>query len=436
MGQISSNTTKTVNGVTNFSIGSDAYSWANGFYNVSVYSDNVVTATFNLSGSDWGFGLLSVLGRTKVVINDSATGGNRYIGIVDLANEGGNVVTLNKTSVDMFKGSSGTDKITTGAVYVGTIALQGGDDAVITGKGYVEIIDVGSGRNTVQISAGGDGVGYIRSGQDADRVTTLGETEVGIISTGSGADRIVTSGYSDFIDSGRGKDVVSLGAGGAQLVNLGRDADTVIVHATDSFVTIDGGGNVSTAADLDSDTVDFSALVARIEVNLLNDGGVVQTGEGYFKLINIENVIGSGNNDTLFGSNEVNIFSGNAGNDRLFGGLGADDLTGGAGADRFLFESVKDSTVATAGRDTIFDFSGTAGDRIDLSVIDASSLLSGNQAFKFTGTAAFTGQAGDLRYVKQASDTYIYGDVNGDKTADFAIHLDDAVTLSKDFFIL
>ncbi|AGG72231.1 hypothetical protein SM2011_b23366 (plasmid) [Sinorhizobium meliloti 2011] len=44
--------------------------------------------------------------------------------------------------------------------------------------------------------------------------------------------------------------------------------------------------------------------------------------------------------------------------------------------------------------------------------------------------------AGELRYHKQASDTFIYVDVDGDKKADLTIHLDDAVTLTKDYFLL
>lgn len=40
------------------------------------------------------------------------------------------------------------------------------------------------------------------------------------------------------------------------------------------------------------------------------------------------------------------------------------------------------------------------------------------------------------RFEVKASDTYTYADVNGDKKADFSIHLDDAVTLSKGYFIL
>ena len=128
--------------------------------------------------------------------------------------------------------------------------------------------------------------------------------------------------------------------------------------------------------------------------------------------------------------------TGTRGRDTLIGGLGADDLYGGAGADKFVFKTVADSTLATSGRDTIFDFSGAKGDKIDLSRIDADSTTAKNDAFSFIGTKAFTGTAGELRFEKKASDTFVYGDVNGDKIADIAVHLDDAMTLGKGFFVL
>ncbi len=153
-----------------------------------------------------------------------------------------------------------------------------------------------------------------------------------------------------------------------------------------------------------------------------------------------------------FGSNFADKFHGNthdhsshagdshlnagSGNDVLHGTLGADDLMGGSGADTFVFKTAGESTSALAGRDSIFDFSGTGGDRIDLADIDANSAASGDQAFTYLGTAAFTGKAGELHYAKQASDTYVYGDTNGDRNADFAVHLDDAVSLLKGYFLL
>ena len=159
----------------------------------------------------------------------------------------------------------------------------------------------------------------------------------------------------------------------------------------------------------------------------------------------IEALIGSSYADRLHGDairNEIlggfgnDRIAGGSGDDRLAGQFGADDLFGGAGADRFLYNDLWESTVASAGRDTIFDFSRADSDRIDLHLIDARYDIPANQAFAFIGTAAFHGKAGELRYEKKASDTYIYADVNGDGKADFSIHLDDAVTLSKGSFFL
>jgi serralysin len=143
---------------------------------------------------------------------------------------------------------------------------------------------------------------------------------------------------------------------------------------------------------------------------------------------------GGAGNDKLNGDAGNDKLVGGTGNDTLYGGLGADDLYGGPGKDTFVFKTLAESKVAASGRDTIFDFSPS--DRIDLSAIDADTKHAGNQEFDFIGTKAFSGQAGELRYVKMASDTLIYADTNGDKKADFAIHLDDAVTLKEGYLLL
>jgi Ca2+-binding RTX toxin-like protein len=145
---------------------------------------------------------------------------------------------------------------------------------------------------------------------------------------------------------------------------------------------------------------------------------------------------GGAGSDRLAGNGGDDKLYGGSGNDKLTGGQGADDLWGGSGADTFIFKSIKETTVSSIGRDTIFDFSTGQRDKIHLSSIDANALKGGNQAFSFIGTKAFAGKAGELRYEKAKSDTYIYGDVNGDKVADFAIHLDDRVNLTKSYFVL
>ncbi|MFD1328313.1 calcium-binding protein [Mycoplana ramosa] len=139
-------------------------------------------------------------------------------------------------------------------------------------------------------------------------------------------------------------------------------------------------------------------------------------------------------NDTLLGNGGDDFLFAGSGNDKINGGLGRDRLYGESGADTFIFTSFKHSTASPTSRDTIYDF--TSEDVIHLATIDANTKLTGNQAFSFIGTNAFTGKAGQLMYKKMSSDTYIFADLNGDKKADFSIHLDDAITLRAGDFIL
>ena len=110
------------------------------------------------------------------------------------------------------------------------------------------------------------------------------------------------------------------------------------------------------------------------------------------------------------------------------GGTGTDDLYGGTGADRFIFGSNEFGGLSRSTADYIGDFSHSAGDRIDLRAVDA--ITGGiDNAFSFIGTASFSGSAGQLRYLKSDGDTFIAGDLNGDRVADFLIFLEGSHTL-------
>ncbi|UVC07315.1 hypothetical protein IHQ71_19145 [Rhizobium sp. TH2] len=139
-----------------------------------------------------------------------------------------------------------------------------------------------------------------------------------------------------------------------------------------------------------------------------------------------ETLSGKGGADTLKGFGGIDIVDGGKGRDRLFGG---------ADADTFLFKT-GDSGNTNAKADTIFDMQTLDGDKIDLHLIDAQKHPVDDQSFTFIGTRAFTGHEGELRYEKLKSDTYIYGDTDGDKKADFVIHLDDAMKLTAGDFVL
>jgi len=86
--------------------------------------------------------------------------------------------------------------------------------------------------------------------------------------------------------------------------------------------------------------------------------------------------------------------------------------------------------------DLITDFSRAQGDKIQLSGIDADTTVAGNQAFHWIAKAAFSGDAGELRYAVSGSKTVVYGDDDGDRVADFHIDLSGKLTLAAGDFIL
>ena len=76
-----------------------------------------------------------------------------------------------------------------------------------------------------------------------------------------------------------------------------------------------------------------------------------------------------------------------------------------------------------------------AGDRIDLSAIDANNRLAGNQAFEFGGSGI-----GHVRVVDQGTATVVLASTDADPAAELRIVIDDgavrASAYTADDFIL
>ncbi len=328
-------------------------------------------------------------------------------------------------------------------------ALKGND--TLSGGIYVDVLmgfdgnDVISGNYGDDILYGDDGNDVIIGGADEDQIDGGTGTDTASYFNSSFAIIASLSNTSLNTSDAAGDKYFSIenlhgsryndflyGNGGANSLNGGDGHDTLIGGA--------GADKLIGATGIDA--VSYAGAAAGVIADLGNASA--NTGEAAGDTYSsIENIGGSSYGDMLFGNSGANGLSGGngndalagrAGDDTLYGGAGADRLTGGTGADRFIFKSLPDS--AGAAYDTILDFMTSEQDRIDLSSIDANSPAGGNQAFTFVNTAAFSGVAGELRYDKLASDSCIYADVNGDKKADLAVRLDDAVTLTKDYFIL
>ena len=165
-------------------------------------------------------------------------------------------------------------------------------------------------------------------------------------------------------------------------------------------------------------------VIVRDNILTDRDGTAVGIGSGYSNVTNTNNVVvsetqarglaarrrprranprrpipdpspttGTSGNDTLTGTSGQDTLRGVGGNDRLTGNAGGDVLIGGTGADTFDFDvashSVGSSRDVLRGGDGGNSFDGAggaAGDRIDVSGIDANVVASGNQAFVVGGT--------------------------------------------------
>jgi serralysin len=305
-------------------------------------------------------------------------------------------------------------------------------DAAASGPGDADSLYGYDGNDTIY---GGVGNDWIGGGNDNDRM--FGN---------DGDDTISGGGGIDTVTGGAGADEMSGGSNWGDMLSYAGSGVGVRVDITYGSTTIGIGGHAqgdeiygfthvtgSNGADTIVDTV------AGTIGGGMNDNAFYG-GRGNDRLYmggGADTAMGGDGNDRLFGEGDRDTLMGEAGNDILRGGAGADQLYGGADADEFEFAALADSTVAGAGRDTIRDFVAADGDRIDLSLIDARASTAGNNAFSFIGNAAFSlGVEGQLRVVQSGAGWVVSGDVNGDRTADFAIYVLSPVALGVGDFIL
>ncbi len=292
--------------------------------------------------------------------------------------------SLPSNASDTIIGNGGADRLDGG----------GGDD-IIYGDDF---FGAGTGNDTIYGGAGNDTI-YTGNGSNT-------------VDGGAGNDKIAGGSGVDIITGGLGNDIIS-GEGGNDTITGGAGDD--VIYGDDFFSA--GTGN---------DTISYASATGGVTVNLSLTTAQNTIGAGIDRLLSIENLTGSSFSDTLTGNSGQNVLTGGGGNDTLnggggndtlIGGLGLDTLTGGVGNDLFDYNSVNESLVG-ASRDKIIGFAGAGGalgDRIDLTTIDANSLLAGNQAFIFGGS--FT--AGHLRYVGGV----LQGNTDADVAAEFEIQL-------------
>ena len=381
------------------------------------------------------------------------------------------VLTGNSASTDL-RGGPGNDRLSTGiadyadargAVHL-DLANHGAQDtgsagidtlvniSGLIGSGYDDVIapdlartgtfaiDGGAGNDTLSLAAVDHGLTFSLGIYNptigaATLVLTSIESVAGTayddtLNGTSGANHLTGGAGDDTLLGGGGNDVLDGGAG-ANYLDGGTGSDVLIGGGIDDV--LEGGTNPLAG---DSDTVDLSALMTKVFVDL-SDTAMQMTHLGKTEqILDVENAIGGAADDLLTGNDAANTLTGNAGNDTLsggsgddvlIGGTGRDLLTGGDGADRFVFQAPGDSTPGTL-RDQILDFQQGV-DRIDLSGLEHYSY----GLLTLIGDAPFSHRAGEIRqHLLHGGDVIIDADLNGDGTADFEIDvkIDHLLTVS------
>jgi Ca2+-binding RTX toxin-like protein len=202
----------------------------------------------------------------------------------------------------------------------------GGNDTLIGGAGN-DVLDGGADTDTASFAgASGAVTAYLWGSQaaGADGTDTLASIE-----------NLIGSAFNDRLDGTNSANSLEGGAGADSLYSYGGN-DTLTGGAGNDL--LDGGA--------DTDTASYAGATGSVTVYLW---GSQATGAGGTDTLgSIENLIGSGFNDRLDGTNTANSLDGGAGADSVYGYGGNDTLTGGAGND-VLDGGADTDTVSYAG---------------------------------------------------------------------------------------
>ena len=178
--------------------------------------------------------------------------------------------------------------------------------------------------------------------------------------------------------------------------------DDDVFRPTEERDSIRGGGG--------TDTVDYSAAVDGVGVNLIAGRGTFGLAEGD-AYSSIENVIGTVFNDRLIGQGSANTLTGGDSDDELYGAGGDDTLVGGAGDD--TLGRIEDGPDG----DSDPDFTNDAGDDTMMGNAGIDMLYGGDGNDRLMGGRdddTVRGDAGDDMLWGGAGDDMLYGGMGND----------------------
>ncbi len=340
--------------------------------------------------------------------NDRITGTAAYLNDTIRTGAGNDIITLRMSGTDRVYGEKGNDTLKiTANLADSSVSMSmpviddetGGYNGWLNGKGYNDTnfwsienfwftdkaggndkINTGSGKDVLN---GGGGNDVLNSGGGVDKInggtgddywgTDLSTTGKSLtfnlntvstymtggrvenvegfssLKTGWGADKVTghrTANMNDKIDTGGGKDVISLWSGGTDTVDGGKGFDRLVLI----FDEADSGVGLSVSANAQSGfdgwyngpgytDLNFKGIEAFTFTSTVTGNDALTTGDGVDKLrtgAGNDTVNAGGGADLVWGADGADTLRGQAGNDKMYGGNGADTLEGGGGADKLF----------------------------------------------------------------------------------------------------
>lgn len=399
--------------------------------NADVDGRNTLTMMADSIASGYYAGVRTV-GKFAVIDNAGLIRGTGEAGIWVSNNEYTNAVTIRNTGT--------IQGVTAGIVVVGgamrlinygriaggetNAAIQGGYAVDhITNRGLIDG-SIGTSSSDDVVINRGTVTGPVSMGEGADRVDNRGGVIEGDITLGAGDDIYLPGASAETVDAGLGTDWLDFRAA-TVAVTLALDASVNSGGwaAGDDFTGFENvvGSNLGDTLIGDDGANTLNGMRGADSINGLGGNDIIDGGSGA---------------DTLNGGKGADTLKAGTGNDILIGGVGTDVLRGDAGADQFRFDDADFGGTNETVADQITDFSHAEGDRIHLSLVDAKTATSADDAFTYIGSKAFTGVAGQLRSETGNGKTYVMGDTDGNAIADFWIVLTGTMTLVKGDFVL
>lgn len=289
------------------------------------------------------------------------------------------VMGADTDTLSRFQGAIGTDVFNDtlrGAAIDEYFAGRGGND-LIEGRGGDDYMEGQAGNDTINGGANddeGDYAGYFNSTDavTASLLTNKGgsaangsDTYIGIENLGGGAfnDRLTGNDAANILIGESGHDTLVGGGGNDVLGGIGGND------------VLDGGTGSDTAYYWTTAT-DTGFLFVLGPAGYATDGTQTDT------LISIENINGSGGNDTVIGDGGANWLNGQGGNDWLEGAGGADTMIGGNGNDTYVVNGATDlvtesGTVASNADTVRSTMSWTLGANLERLTLTGSGAING-----------------------------------------------------------